>query len=222
MFNDIYQSINLDLTVTDILINFGIAFLCGLIIAFTYKKTYKGPGYLNSFVNSIIILSMITALVIMIIGNNLARAFGLVGAMSIIRFRTAVKDTQDIIFIFFSLAAGMAAGVGMHELAISSSILISIVFFILNKTGFIDENKKQYLLQITCNTSDSTDIIESQLKKYCKKYKLINIKTLNENSIEMYYNINIKDKTVGTLITENLQNESFIDKVNIFFDEEYF
>lgn len=222
MFNDIYQSINLDLTVADILINFAVAFLCGLIIAYTYKRTYKGPGYLNTFINSIIVLSMITALVIMIIGNNLARAFGLVGAMSIIRFRTAVKDTQDIIFIFFSLASGMAAGVGMHELAISSSIIICIIFFLLNKTNFIELNKKQYLLQITSENDVSHEKINIHLKKHCKKYELINIKSVNDKKIELYYNIYIKDKTDGALIIENLQGESFISKVNIFFDEEYF
>lgn len=78
-FNNIFQY---SISAGDVLINMLVALACGLIIAFFYKKTYKGPGYLVSFVNSLVILSMVTSIVIMIIGNNLARAFGLVGAMS--------------------------------------------------------------------------------------------------------------------------------------------
>ena len=104
MFNDINNILQFSISFGQILENLFVAFLCGLIVSYFYRKTYLGPGYLNSFVNAQVILSMITAIVIMIIGNNLARAFGLVGAMSIIRFRTAVKETNDIIFIFFALA----------------------------------------------------------------------------------------------------------------------
>jgi hypothetical protein len=88
-----------------------VALFAGLILTCLYRITYKGAGYTAGFVGSIILLTLITALVIMVIGNNLARAFGLVGAMSIIRFRTAVKDVMDIVFIFFALAVGMASGV---------------------------------------------------------------------------------------------------------------
>src|SRR5210317_2112802 len=113
--------------------NLIVALLCGFMISLVYRIIYRGPHYSTSFVQAMVILSMITSLVIMVIGNNLARAFGLVGAMSIIRFRTAVKDTQDIIFIFFALAAGMAAGVGLKGLAFLGTILISLILLSLNK-----------------------------------------------------------------------------------------
>jgi len=80
--------------------NLVMALICGFIISIIYRWTYRGPHYSTSYVHSMVILAMVTALVIMVIGNNLARAFGLVGAMSIIRFRTAVKDTQDIVNYF--------------------------------------------------------------------------------------------------------------------------
>jgi hypothetical protein len=100
-FQDIFM---FSLSPAEALANLVVALFCGVIVAILYRATYKGISYSSGYVISIIMLTLITALVIMVIGNNLARAFGLVGAMSIIRFRTAVKDTQDIMFIFFALA----------------------------------------------------------------------------------------------------------------------
>ena len=87
---------------------------------------------------------MITAIVLMVIGNNLARAFGLVGAMSIIRFRTAVKDTQDIVFIFFSLAVGMAAGVGYHLIAICGTVFVSLTMLVLTQFSHGSTTQREY------------------------------------------------------------------------------
>jgi len=114
-------------SIFDIAGNMLVAFVCGLIISVVYRMVYKGPSYSVTFVNSLVLLAMITSVVILVIGNNLARAFGLVGAMSIIRFRTAVRDTQDIIFIFFSLTVGMAAGVGLKIVAIIATDRKSVV-----------------------------------------------------------------------------------------------
>ncbi|MCD4664693.1 MAG: DUF4956 domain-containing protein, partial [Bacteroidales bacterium] len=130
MFNEL-QNINLfPTTGSTIIINILIALLCGLFIAWLYRKTYKGPGYSIGFLNSIVLLAMITSVVIMVIGNNLARAFGLVGTMSIIRFRTAIKDTQDIVYIFFGLAVGMAAGVGYYKIAIIGTLFIGFILYL--------------------------------------------------------------------------------------------
>src|SRR3989304_2285590 len=107
-----------------------------------------------SFVHSIVFLSAITALVIMVIGNNLARAFGLVGALSIIRFRTAIKDTIDIVYIFLGLAIGMAAGVGYHKAAIAGTIIIGLILIIFTKSNFRDFRSNQYILQFNYSRSE--------------------------------------------------------------------
>lgn len=107
MFDDFSAILQYSLSTSEIIENILVALICAIFISIFYKKTYNGPGYLVSFANALILLSLITSIVIMIIGNNLARAFGLVGAMSIIRFRTAVKETHDIVYIFFALTIGM-------------------------------------------------------------------------------------------------------------------
>src|SRR5512136_2382036 len=96
-----------------------------------------------------VILAMVTALVIMVIGSNLARAFGLVGAMSIIRFRTAIKDMQDIVFIFFALAVGLAAGAGAHFMAVTGTVLIGAIVLLLARTQFGRSRNKDFLLQLS-------------------------------------------------------------------------
>ena len=115
---ELQSLMDMNIRTGDVLLNLLVAFLCGLVIAQTYKLTFGGASYSKSISNSLVVLAMITTVVIIVIGNNLARAFGLVGAMSIIRFRTAVKDPMDIVFIFFSLAIGLAAGVGLAQIAI--------------------------------------------------------------------------------------------------------
>jgi uncharacterized membrane protein YhiD involved in acid resistance len=112
------------ITPQEAILNLTLALVCGIIIAAFYRATYKGVSFSTSNVISLLMLTMITTLVIMVIGNNLARAFGLVGAMSIIRFRTAVKHTQDIMYIFFALAAGLACGAGMYFIALLGTLFI--------------------------------------------------------------------------------------------------
>ena len=116
---------------SEIIINLFLSLIFGLIISLIYKKTHKGLSYSQSFMITNIFLSVIVCMVIMIIGNSISRAFALVGALSIIRFRTVIKDTKDIVYIFWSLAAGMACGTGSYFLALASAVLISIIAYIL-------------------------------------------------------------------------------------------
>lgn len=210
-------------TGSELLLNITVALLCGIFIGWIYRLTYKGPGYSNSFVNSTVILSMITALVIMAIGNNLARAFGLVGAMSIIRFRTAVKDTQDIIYIFFALSVGMAAGVGYHKLAITGTLYIGLVLFFFSKTNMAAPKKKEYLLQFSYSPNgEDTPLYIPVLKKHCRRYKVINVKSLGDEqqNLELSYYVKLKEEQKSTAFTRELQQSKGVNHLNLFFDEE--
>ena len=223
---DQLQQIDLfPLTGSAMVLNITVALLCSLFIAWLYRQTYQGPGYSTSFVNSIVLLSMITAIVIMAIGNNLARAFGLVGAMSIIRFRTAIKDTQDIVYIFFGLAIGMASGVGYHKLAVSGTLYVGLVLFLFSKTSLAAPRQKEYLLQFSfVPNGEATPAYLSVLKKYCRSYKVINVKTLGsaEEELELSYYVKLKDEEENTDFTRALQGMNGVEHINLFFDEEQF
>ncbi len=221
MLQDLYSITDISISISQIVVNLIIAFLCGLIISVFYRITYKGPGYLNSFVNSLVILSVITAIVIMLIGNNLARAFGLVGAMSIIRFRTAVKETQDIIFIFFSLTIGMAVGVGLHLLAIFGTFFVGFITIILTKSNFFTPKTKDYLLQIKVD-SDSDLNLEEIILMHCKRAKLINLKSIDKSLDEYSFYVGFKKSNSNIELVKELKSLEKIKTVNLFYDEEYF
>ena len=221
MYQDLQNIFNFSLSISQILFNTSVALLCGLLISQFYKWTYRGPNYSSTFVNSMIILSMITAVVIMVIGNNLARAFGLVGAMSIIRFRTAVKDTQDIVFLFFALAVGLAAGVGLHSLALIGTLFISSVVWVLYRLDYANPRKKDFLLQFMLQSADKEAVpYLAVFKEYCKSYRLINVKSYEDGQIlELSFYINLKDKGKTDSFVKALDQLTEISQVNLFFDE---
>ena len=147
----------------EILINLVLSFILGVIVSIVYKKTHKGLSYSQSFMITNIFVAVIVCMVIMIIGNSLARAFALVGALSIIRFRTVVKDTKDTAYIFWSLAAGMASGTGSYFLALSGTAILTIIAFILYYTNFGSIIKSEFILQFRIN-SDDKKLSESFIK----------------------------------------------------------
>ncbi len=224
MVNDFYNIFVFSISTVEVIANVLVSLACGIIIALIYKYTYKGLNYSASFTISLILLTMITTIVIMVIGNNLARAFGMVGAMSIIRFRTAVKDAADIMFIFFSLSIGLAAGVKLYSIAFIGTLLVGGVYLLLSKFSFVLPRSREFLLQITAFAGDLADnpFVE-ELKRYCRKYKLVNVKTLGEmeNEImEFSYYINLKNESMGKNLVGDIKRMQGVKSVNLFFDED--
>jgi hypothetical protein len=218
-----FQNIELfPLSVYTVLTNLAVSLACGIVIALVYRFIYKGPSYSATYVNSLVLLSLITTLVIMIIGNNLARAFGLVGAMSIIRFRTAVRDVQDIVYIFFALTVGMASGVGLYVISITGTLLICLVSVVLVTFNFGAPGRAEYVLQLIYSPSKPTEnAISGILKKFCRGVRLSNLKSTAEgNNIEAFYQFSLKGKYKSTELVEEFSALS--DKVtfNLYFDQD--
>jgi len=164
---------------------------------------------------------MITALVIMVIGNNLARAFGLVGAMSIIRFRTAVKDTQDIVFIFFALAAGMAAGVGFRLVAFAGTIFIGAILLTLSKTNYAAPKKSEFLVQFRYKDGEGESPYIQILQRFCKRHRLVNMQSIGqENLYELSFYLTLKHKDEGTELIRALDTLPQVSDIRFFYDEE--
>ncbi len=222
MLTDVQSILNTNINVVDVAFNIGVAFACGLIISFVYRIVYSGPNYSPSFVNSMVLLSMITSIVIAVIGNSVARAFGLVGAMSIIRFRTAVRDTLDIVFIFLSLTIGMAAGVGMKYIALTGTLITGLVIILLVKTNYALPNRKEVLLQFSSQAEEGrSPSYIAVLEKYCKKYKLINIKSNGGGFlVECFYHIVLRDKDSSTNFVSDLRKIEGMSNINLFFDKD--
>ena len=201
-----------------IVINLLFAFFLGLLISLVYKKTHKGLSYSQSFMVTNVFVTVIVCMVIMIIGNNLARAFALVGALSIIRFRTVVKDTKDTAFIFWSLASGMATGTGSYFLAIAGNILLSLIAYILYKSNFGSIVKSEFILQfrIKANDQEITSKYSSTISKFVKSSTLLNSESsADNNSIKVTLDIIMKDEMEQNNLISEISNVSGISEVVI-------
>ena len=223
-FQDFQSLLSVALEPSQVARHLGVAFLCGFLVSRFYTWIIRRPAHARSFTTSLIALSLITAVVIMVIGNNLARAFGLVGAMSIIRFRTAVKDIQDIVFIFFSLAVGMAAGVGMYSTALLGTGLVGTIMLGLSRLNNFTQKKREYMLLLSYAPGNSEEApYLDVLRRHCKQHQLINMKSSEESEIlELSFYVQLKKEEQSDALVQELRQLEEVQNVNLFFDEEYY
>ncbi len=189
----------------DLLLSLLIALISSLIINFIYKKTYMGVSYSKSNPLSIILLTLVTCIVIRTINSNLSLSLGMVGALSIVRFRTSVKDPIDTIYMFWAITAGIMSGAGLYLVTILSNLIIALLYFM----SFLIESKKdnKKLLIITLPSSNSKEIIDMLQKKKCvlktESYKENNESELTfeaKNRTQIEDIISLKeDKSIKTI-----------------------
>ena len=192
-FSDVFKSsflsnINAFSTV-DVLLALGLSFVIGLFIFLIYKKTYQGVMYSDSFGVSLIAMSMITSLVIIAVTSNVVLSLGMVGALSIVRFRTAIKEPMDIAFLFWAIAVGIVLGAGLLPLAIIGSVIIGIIIVVFSTRKIGDT---PYILVVNC-VDDSTEAAVKELIGKEAKKNLLKSKSVNKQGIELTYEVRIKN-----------------------------
>ena len=187
-----------------------VAFLVSLIIYLTYKNTYTGVLYNPRFNVSLIMITMITTMVMVVIGSNISVSLGMVGALSIIRFRTAVKDPRDTAFIFWCVVSGLACGTQNYTIVIVGSVFICLILFLFKK--FTTKNNK-YVLIIKGKSFDLKEVektLDKKLKDYICKGKYISV-----NGMEIIYDVKIKDSKISDNIIVSLSKVSGVNTINI-------
>lgn len=208
-FEDIFKSSFLEQTtsfsIIDSLIGLLTAFVIGLFIYFVYKKTFSGVIYSHTFNISLIVMSMATALIIMGISSNVLLSLGMVGALSIVRFRTPIKDPMDIVYIFWAIVAGILCGAGFIPLVIIGSIFIGLVLLL-----FVNKIKVEnpYLLVVRFNDSSIEKSLEHIISSHARKHSLKSKTIMPEENYEVTYEIRVKDHN-----TKFLNNISEIEGV---------
>ncbi len=190
-------------TPSEMILNICIAFLMGIFISFVYKRTHKGLSYSQSFMLTLVYVTVIVSIVMMIIGNNLARAFALVGALSIIRFRTVVKDTKDTAYVFLSLAAGMAAGTSSYFLGIFGVSFVAAAAFMLDFFNYGAFYKSEFILIFRSDNERENKYMDC-INKFSKSANLINLqKSGDDKTLKLTFDIILKaDIDPETLIRE--------------------
>lgn len=205
----------------DILFQIGLAFILGIFISFIYKLTHKGVSYSRSYIMTLIILALVTSMVMLAIGNNIARAFSLVGALSIIRFRTVVKDNKDTAFVFYSLTAGIACGAGALKVAIIGTTFIGFVLLLLNVVNFGFKNDKRFLVKFMMPPrGDEKPVYQDIFDKYLSRFDLVQMKSLRTGFLEMSFSIQFKDVKESDNFIGDLGLSEGLDKVLLFAGED--
>ena len=192
-FKDIFKSSFLEATttfsITDTLLSLVLSFVIGIFIMAVYKKTFKWVMYSNSFCVSLLALTLITTLIILAVTSNVILSLGMVGALSIVRFRSAIKEPLDIAFLFWSIAAGIVLGAGLLPLAIIGSIFIGIILILfVNK----DTKDNPYILVVNLEGDEVENRVLSYVKEKCKKY-IVKSKTVSVNGTEFSIEIRLND-----------------------------
>jgi uncharacterized membrane protein YhiD involved in acid resistance len=206
----------------DILANLAVAFALGIGIAALYRKTYRGYSYSSAFVQTLIVITMVTSIVIMVIGNNLARAFGLVGAMSIIRFRTALKDTWDITFVFFALAAGLAAGSGNLLVGVTGCLVVAMVVYVLYRIHFGLTQHKELLLRFwMVPERGEKPTYLPVFDKHLAQYSLLHVRSARLGEfLELSFFVRLKKPEQSQVLIRELSSLEGIDRVSLLVGED--
>ena len=192
-FSDIFKSSFLENVSAVSLVDMGIAlilaFCLGLFIFMVYKKTYSGVMYSSTFGVTLIALTMITTVVILAVTSNVVLSLGMVGALSIVRFRTAIKEPLDIAFLFWAIAVGIVLAAGMIPLAVIGSVVIGIILLV-----FVNKNtySNPYILVLQCDSKESEqtakEFLETQVKRVVVKSKMV-----QRGNIELNFEIRLNN-----------------------------
>ncbi|MDK0570703.1 DUF4956 domain-containing protein [Clostridium perfringens] len=220
-FSDIFKSSFVDkmtsISFLDMFIAMILSFALGLFIMQVYKKTFKGVMYSSTFAMSLLALTLITTLIILGVTSNVVLSLGMVGALSIVRFRSAIKEPMDIAFLFWSISEGIVLGAGLIPLAILGAVFIGIVMVLFANKKTTDN---PYILVVNCKNDISENsvlnILSKNVNKYCVKSKTIS----PSSGIEMTIEVKLKNITTS-FVNEVSKIEGVSNAVLVSYNGDY-
>ncbi len=198
-----------------------LAFILSTLIAITYEKTYRALSYSRNYVQSIVLIAIVSTTVMEAVGDSLARGIGIMAAMAVIRFRTNFKDSRDIVFIFASLAVGVSCGVNGFEIAIVGAVAFIIAAFLLFISPFGESSYFDGMIRFNLeNDTNSKEQLEKTLKKYCKSFALITLRDMAQgNRLDYAYQVKLKGNVRQDDFVGELNNISTIAGINFMMQE---
>lgn len=205
-FNDIFKSSFIEnvnsIPIIDMVIALLLAFVVGLFIFYVYKRTYSGVMYSSSFGVTLIALTMITSLIILAVTSNIVLSLGMVGALSIVRFRTAIKEPSDIAFLFWSIAVGIVIAAGLIPLALFGSLMIGAVLLVFSSRSTSDQ---PFILVVHYQDNESEQEAFKFIEQEVKRLQ-IKSKSISKGLIEVNYEVrllNQQTEFINSLATMN-------------------
>lgn len=191
-------------TLSDVAIVLSLSFALSLAAGFVYRLTHRGTSYAQSFAQALVLMGMTTALIMLVIGSNIARAFSLVGALSVIRFRNAVKETRDVSFMFLVMALGMACGTRFYLLAVfATAVLMAVVVLMFKADMFAKRTAERILRLRMAVAGDAERVLEPVFEEWLQDSRLVSLETVAGGVLqELVYSVVLKPGTSPQALLE--------------------
>jgi hypothetical protein len=205
------------ITMFDIALVLFLSFGLSLVIAWVYRFTHRGVSYSQSYVHTLVIMGTVISLIMLVVGSNLARAFAMVGSLSIIRFRNAMKETRDVGFIFMALSIGMAVGTRFYGLAIYATVVLSAFAVALYKFNMFAKEVRERILRIYFPVDrDYEKALFEPFRKYLEEYRVISVETVRAGVLqEVVYSVVVKRKVSPKELLEAVRAVNDNQKVTL-------
>ena len=210
-------------TPENVLLSLLLAFVLGQVIAWVYYFTHSGLSYSRTYVQSLVLVTIVVAMVMAVIGDNIIRAFGLMGALAIIRFRNVVKDTRDIVFIFCALVVGMASGSQRYDIAVMGTIVLSLIALYLYLTSFGTHQPHNGFLRFSLpGHIGPKHPIPVILKRFCGNFTLISAQDsgFGSSEVEYAYQLMIRNAKKNEQMLSELEKVEGVGNISLTMQEQ--
>ncbi|MFC4050171.1 DUF4956 domain-containing protein [Actinomadura syzygii] len=189
-----FQDLSGTFSVADIAIAMALSFALSAMIGWIYRATHRNVSYSQSYVQTLVVLGMLISLIMLVVGSNIARAFALVGALSVVRFRNAIKETRDVGFIFLVMGVGMAVGTRFYTLAVVAAVAISLVIMIMHRFNWFALSVRRQVVKVQVPPDeDYAPVIQDVLIRHTDEFELVSMETIRGGAlVELMYTVRIK------------------------------
>ncbi|GIE92176.1 DUF4956 domain-containing protein [Actinoplanes regularis] len=188
------QDLSGTFSVGDIAAVMALSFLLSSLVAWVYRFTHRNVSYSQSYVQTLVVLGMLISLIMLVVGSNIARAFALVGALSVVRFRNAIKETRDVGFIFLVMGVGMATGTRFYTLAIVAAVVISLITVVMFRFNWFASNVQRQVVKVQVPPDGNyTEHIQDVLIAHTSEFELISMESIRGGALtELMYSVRLK------------------------------
>jgi uncharacterized membrane protein YhiD involved in acid resistance len=189
-----FQDLSSTFSLGDIAASLALSFVLSAIIGWVYRATHRNVSYSQSYVQTLIILGMLISLIMLVVGSNIARAFALVGALSVVRFRNAIKETRDVGFIFLVMGVGMACGTRFYLLAVIATVAICLIITVMYRFNWFALNVQRQVVKVQVPPDgDQTQAIQDVLLRLTSEFELVSMESIRGGALtELMYTVRLK------------------------------
>jgi uncharacterized membrane protein YhiD involved in acid resistance len=204
-------------SVTDVVLAMVLSFVLCSLIGLVYRTTHRGISYSQTFVQTLVLMGMIISVVMLVVGSNIARAFALVGALSIIRFRNAIKETRDVGFIFFAMAVGMAIGTRFYLLAAIATVAISAAMILMERFNWFKLDVRSQVLKVQVPAGNGySEMLNDILLRYTSQSELVSMESIRAGALtELMYTVRLKPAIKPSDLIDAMQQRTGGQKVTL-------